>query len=264
MYKARMRHPITVAVLAALLGAAAPAVAAPFVYRDIILPSHDVAIDVGLGVGHAPTGPNSSVSGWGLNLEIAGSINHEVELGVRTGFRLDDGGQITQADRYGRPFNTETYGTLGDNMANPELHVRWAVARGSNVMLGLEGRAYIPIENGSRFGVMIGLPLALRVGSLRIDSGLFVPILFYPETITVVSIPIHVWFQVTNTLWFGPLFGWQHWSGNGSYTAYPFGFGLGVALTHTVDFRTWFLFPDINQTEGGRTYGGGVALQVRF
>jgi hypothetical protein len=254
----------TIVPFVVVLGLAAPAAATPFVYRDIILPSHDVAIDVGLGFGHAPTGPDTSITGWGLNFEISGSVNHEVELGVRTGFRLDDGGRYTKADGYGRPFNTETYGTDGDDVANPELHVRWAVARGSNVMLGLEGRAYIPIENGSHFGVMVGLPLALRVGTLRIDTGLFVPILFNDPTQTIVSIPIHVWFQVTNTLWFGPLFGWRHVSGNGNDTQYPFGFGLGVGLTHNLDFRTWFVFPAINHTEGGRTYGAGVALQIRF
>jgi hypothetical protein len=248
----------TAIVLTALLGLAAPAVAAPpFVYRDIVLPTHDVAIDVGLGVGHVP-----DVTGWGLNLEFAGGITHNVELGIRTGFRLDDEGQATKADGYGRPFETETYGTNNDNMANPELRLRWAIARGT-ASLALEGRAYIPIEQGSRFGVMIGLPLTLRLGAVRFDTGLYVPMLFYdPETITAVSVPLHLWIQASNTLWFGPLFGWRHWS-NGGGTEYPFGFGLGSALNRSVDFRAWFLFPNINRDEGGRSYGGGVALQFR-
>jgi hypothetical protein len=254
----------TAIVLTALLGIAAPAAAAPpFVYRDIVLPSHDVAIDVGLGVGHAPTGQDSSTSGWGLNLEFAGGITHNVELGIRTGFRLDDGGRWTRADQYGRPFETETYGTEGDDMANPELRLRWAIARGT-ASLGLEGRAYIPIEANSHFGVMVGLPLTLRLASVRFDTGLFVPMIFYDNTLTGVSIPLHLWIQASNTLWFGPLFGWRHWSGGGNgYTQYPFGFGLGTAVNRSIDFRTWFLFPDINRSEGGREFGGGVALQFR-
>src|SRR4029079_3335515 len=128
------------------VGLASPAAAAPpFVYRDIVLPSHDVAIDVGLGVGRTPYG-DGSISGWGLNLELAGGITHNVELGVRTGFRLDFGGQVTRADGYGRPFETETYGTGGDDMANPELRLRWAIARGT-ASLGLAGRG-VPPEPG--------------------------------------------------------------------------------------------------------------------
>jgi len=255
---------VKLTLLALLLGFSAPAAAAPpFVYRDIVLPRHDVAIDVGLGVGRAPLGPDDSISGWGLNLELAGGITHNVELGVRTGFRFDNGGRYTQADRYGRTFDTETYGTNGDDMANPELHIRWAIARGT-ASLGLEGRAYIPIEQGSHFGVMVALPLSLHLASVRFDTGLYVPMLFYePETITVVSIPLHLWIQASNTLWFGPLFGWRHWSGNGRGTEYPFGFGLGTALTRAIDFRTWFLFPDINRSEGGREFGGGVGFQFR-
>ena len=257
-----LRITIKLAALAVLLGFCAPAAAAPpFVYRDIVLPHHDVAIDVGLGIGRTPNGPNDSISGWGLNLEFAGGITHNVEIGIRTGFRFDYGGRVTRADGYGRPFNTETYGTGGDDMANPELHLRWAIARGT-ASLGLEGRAYIPIEEGTRFGVMVGLPLAIRLGSVRFDTGLFVPMLFYDDTITAVSIPLHLWIQASNTLWFGPMFGWRHWS-NGGGTQYPFGFGLGSALTRAIDLRTWFLFPNINRDEGGREFGGGVALQFR-
>jgi hypothetical protein len=258
-----LRRTIKLAALAVVLGLGVPAAAAPpFVYRDIVLPHHDVAIDVGLGVGHAPLPGGDSISGWGLNLEIAGGITRNVEIGIRTGFRFDNGGRYTQADRYGRPFNTETYGTNGDDMANPELHLRWAIARGT-ASLGLEGRAYIPIEHDSHFGVMVGLPLSLHLGSVRFDTGLFVPILFYDPTITVVSIPLHLWIQASNTVWFGPMFGWRHWSGNGSYTEYPFGFGLGTAVNRAIDFRAWFLFPNINRDEGGREFGGGVALQFR-
>jgi hypothetical protein len=239
---------------------------APWVYRSIVLPRGEVAVDLGLGLGHQPDGTpdDGSVTGFGLNLALSAGVTHELEFGVRTGFRLDDGGQLTQADRYGRPFDTETYGTNGDTVANPEVHLRWAVARGEAAELGLELRAYLPIENGSSFGMMFGLPIMLRAGSLRVDTGLYVPILFTsPHTTTVVSVPIHLWIQATRTLWLGPLFGLQVYN-NGRGDRYPLGFGLGTSLTRLVDLRTWILFPDISRNEAARTFGAGVALQLRF
>ena len=260
------------AVLAAWAVFASPAgsrpahAEAPWVYRSIVLPRGAVALDLGLGLGHQPDGPpdNGSITGFGLNLALSGSITHELEVGVRTGFRLDDNGQTTQADRYGRPFETETYGTDFDRVANPEVHLRWAVARGAAAELGLELRAYLPIENGSSFGLMFGLPIALRAGAIRIDTGLYVPMIFANPTQTAVSVPVHLWIQATRTLWLGPLFGVRVVSGNGSHDEYPLGFGIGSALTRTLDLRTWILFPDISQNEAARTFGAGVALQIRF
>ena len=238
---------------------------APWVYRSIVLPRGEVAVDLGFGLGHEPAGPpdNSSITGFGLNLELSGGITHELEIGVRTGFRLDDAGQITQADKYGRPFDTETYGVNNDTVANPELHLRWAVARGSAAELGLEWRAYLPIEANSSFGMMFALPVSLRASSLRLDTGLYVPIIFSNPSQTVVSFPLHLWIQATRTLWLGPLFGIRVYSGGGG-NRYPLGFGLGTALTRLVDLRTWILFPDISQNEAARTFGAGVALQLRF
>jgi len=257
-------------VLPAALGLAltllaARAEAAPeWIYRSLTLPRGDVALDLGLGYGHAPAGPNASVDGFGMNLEIAGGVTHDLELGLRTGFRLDDGGQATTADSYGRAFETETYGVGHDRVANPELRLRWSVARGAVVQLGLEGRAYLPFEAGTRFGVMFGLPLALRLGAVRFDTGLYVPIIFTePNTTTVVSIPLHIWIQASPTFWLGPILGLQI-QNPGGHDAYPFGFGLGSALSRQVDLRAWFLMPDINRDAAARTFGVGLALQIRF
>ena len=182
---------------------------------------------------------------------------------MRTGFRLDDGGQVTQADSYGRPFDTETFGTDFDTVANPELHLRWAVARGSTAELGLEWRAYLPIENGSRFGMMFGLPIALRAGlaahrhrPLRPDH------LLRSDT--------RRWSACRSTVDPGDA---DALAGTAVRAAglqqrrrdrYPLGFGLGTSLTHLVDLRTWILFPDISRNEAARTFGAGVALQLRF
>jgi hypothetical protein len=255
-------------VLLTLLGAAAPPAhaAAPWVYRGIVLPRRDVALDFGLGIGHQPLGPGS-ITGFGLNLELAAGIAPNFEIGVRTGFRLDNEGQITRADNYGRPFETETYGVNNDRVANPEIHLRWAVARGASAELGIDLRFYMPIEAGSRFGFMVGLPIRLRTGVLRIDTGLYVPVIFTePNTTTVVSVPVHLWIQAAPRLWLGPLFGLRVVNPNlgGSRSEYPLGFGLGTAVSYNVDLRTWFLFPDMNRDAAARTWGVGIALQVRF
>ena len=255
----------TLAFLLLSVAAARPAAAAaPWIYRGITLPAREVALDVGMGMGHAPTA-TGSITGFGLNLELAGGLSHNFELGLRTGFRLDDGGQITRADNYGRPFDTETYCVNNDRMANPELHLRWALARGAAADLGIELRFYLPIENGSRFGFMVGLPIRLRAGSIRLDTGLYVPIIFTePNTTTIVSVPLHLWIQATSRLWVGPLFGLRVINNGGRGTEYPLGFGLGTMLTGSVDLRTWFLFPDIDREAAARTWGAGLALQVRF
>jgi hypothetical protein len=259
-----------VALVATALAVALPAAraqaAAEWIYRPLTLPRGDIALDLGLGYGHEPAGPtdaSGSIDGFGMNLEIAAGVTHDLELGFRTGVRFDDGGQATQADRYGRPFETETYGTLTDRVANPELRLRWTFARGANVHLGLGARAYLPIEAGSRFGVMFEVPLSLRAGSVRIDTGLYVPILFYDPTRTVVSIPVHLWIQASPSFWLGPLTGVRI-DNPGNHDAVPFGFGFGWALNRPIDLRTWFLFPDLNHDAAARTFGAGLALEIRF
>ena len=258
---------LLVIAAAAVTFAAPRAQAAPeFVYRSLTLPRGDVALDLGLGYGHAPVDPNGSVDGFGMNLEIAGGVTHDLELGFRTGVRFDDGGQATRADLYGRPFETEDrYGTGGDTVANPELRMTWTVARGAIPQLGLEVRAYLPFENNTRFGVMFGVPLALRLGSVRIDTGLYVPIIFTePRTTSAVSIPLHIWIQASPTFWLGPLLGLRIES-PGGHDAYPLGFGFGSALGRQIDLRAWFLFPDMNRDDHpARTFGVGVGLQIRF
>lgn len=253
-------------VTAALLALATFSVARPahaereWVHRDLVLPRGEVALDIGLGIGHAPLPFGGSESGLGLNLELHAGLARDVELGIRTGFRLNTGGQDTQADSYGRPFDTETYGTAFDRVANPELYARWGIARGPNAALGFELRAILPFETGSRFGMVLGLPVVLRTGILRIDTGIYVPILFYDPTVSALSVPFHLWIQASPSLWLGPLFGIRVYT-HGGGTEYPVGIGLGTMLAWNVDLRFWFLFPNVDYNE---YYGGGVALQIRF
>ncbi|HVZ71833.1 MAG TPA: hypothetical protein VHJ20_05600 [Polyangia bacterium] len=258
--------PLALGLACVVASAARPAhAAAEFVYRGITLPRGDVALDLGLGFGHAPIDANRSYNGFGMNLEIAGGITHELELGLRTGFRFDDDGQATQADSYGRAYETETFGTGHDRVANPELELRWSVARGSAVQIALETRAYLPFETGTRFGLMFGVPLVLRLANVRVDTGVYVPILFYDPTATAVSIPVHLWIQASPSFWLGPLFGLRIDDRTGGpREKYPFGFGFGWAAARAIDLRTWILFPHLNGDQAARTFGAGLSLSIRF
>jgi hypothetical protein len=239
--------------------------AAPFVYRSMVLRNGDVALDFGMGMGHEPRpAPVNSINGFGLNLELAVGLARDVELGVRTGFRLDNNGQALKADGYGRLFETETFGTGWDRIANPEIHAMWAMARGAHAELGLRLAAYLPFERGTVFGMLFALPVALRGGSLRLDTGVYVPVFFHSSAVTI-SVPAHLWIQATSRLWLGPLFGLRVTTYNGgSYVQYPLGFGLGSMLNSTVDLRGWVLFPNMNQDRAARTFGVGFSLQFRF
>jgi hypothetical protein len=253
---------LTLLALPSLLAPAATA-AAPFVYRDLVLPHGEVALDLGLGMAHIP--PPLSTNGFGLNLELTFGLGRDVQLGLRTGFRLDVEGRNTQADNYGRLFETETYGTGIDRTANPEISALWAIARGAHAELGLKLAVYLPMESGTRFGMMVALPVALHGSSLRLDTGVYVPVLFYDPSRTTISVPAHLWIQLTPRFWMGPLFGMRVTTVSGhSGVTYPLGFGLGSMLNSDVDLRGWLMFPNINQDQAARTFGAGVSLQFRF
>src|SRR4051812_31119984 len=175
---ARSSKPHGIGVLlafAALVCARPVSAAPPWVDRPITLPRLVFAGDAGFGIAHQRFTRQDSTGG-GLNLETGFGITDRVEIGLRTGLRFGHDGRALQADAFGRTLFTETYGTNGDAIANPELRVRWAVYRGPIVEVGLDGRLYMPVEQGSRAGVMFGVPLAFHVASfMRIDTGVYIP-----------------------------------------------------------------------------------------
>jgi hypothetical protein len=83
MYNPHMRWKGAAAfvfVVSVALLAFAPAAHAdpPWVYRSIVLPRGEVAVDLGLGLGHQPDGPpnNGSITGFGMNLALSAGVTH--------------------------------------------------------------------------------------------------------------------------------------------------------------------------------------------
>jgi hypothetical protein len=252
-----------------VLGYARPAAAAPpWVDRPITLPRLVFAGDAGLGLAHL-TFQRRDFTGPGINLEAAIGITDSVELGLRTGIRMGDDARLLGADAYARTLWTETYGTAFDTVANPEFRVRWAAYSGRVVEVALDGRVYLPIEQGSRAGVMFGVPLAFHLGSiLRIDTGFYVPIVFNDPTTVVLSVPGYFWFQVSNSVWLGPMVGLRHVDPGGrafSHDDFLLGFGLGYQVASAVDLKWMAFIPRVNtDRDEPRAFGAGMGVQFRI
>lgn len=235
-----------------------------WVDRPITLPRHDWAFDFGLGLGHLDD--TYSHTGAGLNLEGAVGVTGRLELGLRTGIRLGNEGRATQADAYGRLFDRQTFGTNRDQVANPEFRIRGSIARGAIAEVALEGRAFLPIEDYSRFGGMFGVPMAFHLGhAVRLDTGVYIPVVFYSEHLYAISVPLDIWIQVSSSLWLGPMTGFRttH-QAEFDRTDWSLGFGLGYEITRALDLKASVLMPGINHDEGARNIGAGVGLQVRI
>lgn len=250
-------------VFATTMAASGHVFAAPaWVDRTITLPKHDWAFDAGLGIGHRGA-PN--VTGLGMNLEMGVGVTQHLELGLRTGLRFGNDGRATHADEYGRLFDRQTFGTWVDSVANPEFRIRGGLVEGEVAELALEGRVTLPFEDNSRVTAMFGMPLRFHLGSVRLDTGPYVPVTFVDPTAFALSAPLDVWIQTTRKLWMGPMTGLRfHHQGDFERTDISLGFGLGYSITHYFDLKTMALFPGVNHTEGARNFGVGVGIQVRI
>jgi hypothetical protein len=258
---------------------AASAAAAPeWVDRGLTMRQFGVSIDVGLGLAHDEV---AAVTGAGVNIEGAFGILDNLEIGLRTGIRFgDDLVKPLQADQYGRLFDLETYGTGADLFANPELRLLGRVLDLSVFELGVEGRVYIPFEDGTRFSFMVGLPMRFHVARiLRIDTGIYMPVIFYRNanggTSNAVSVnaPLEFWFQVTRHLFLGPLLEFRVNNDNLPFDAdheagVLLGFGLGYQISRFADFKTSFLLPRLNGDYGpnypGPDFAFGIGLGLHF
>lgn len=226
--------------------------------------------DAGLGIGHVsvarPSGGDLSATGLGMNLEGAIGVTERLELGLRTGIRFGDDGKITRGDYYARTLWTETYGTNIDTVANPEFRIRWVAYSGGITEVGLDGRLFLPVENGAHFGLMFGVPLTFHVADyLRIDTGAYLPIVFDDPAFNGLSIPGYFWFQTSEKLWLGPMAQLRFIDpGPGGHDAHLLlGFGLGYQVANAVDLKTMILFPTVDN-DIVRQVGAGFGVQFRI
>lgn len=253
-------------VLGALLAPMDASAAPPYVDRAMTLPRHDFAGDVGIGIGHSRA--FGGVTGGGLNLEGAFGITEDVEIRLRTGARFSNDGRYTLADGYGRTLWTETYGSNGSGaFANPEIGVRWRVYSGDVAEIGLDWRLYLPFEGGSRVGGMFGVPFAFHVANfMRIDLGIYLPVLFYDPAFVALTVPAYFWFQVSDKVWLGPMLSgrFRLAPDGGDRANLLAGFGLGVQVHRAIDLKTMFLFPTLGDEGGARNWGLGFGVQFRI
>jgi hypothetical protein len=242
----------------ALSLAASPASATSPVGRSLNLGAGVFELGLGAGIGHREP---VDYTGLGLNFELGYGITPVLELRIRSGLRFGTAGEVTDADRYGRPVETETY-NLGDGaIANPEIGLRFNLVRGGTAEIALDGKIYLPVDGD--FGILIGVPLALHLGSrLRLDTGMFVPIVLANETYNEVSIPLHLWIKLQGGSFVGPMTGVIFPSHGGKRV--PFGIGAGTALSYDADLRFWLLFEDVSHDGGGKNLGAGAGLYVTF
>jgi hypothetical protein len=79
-----------------------------WVHRDLTPPAGTFTLDLGFGVGHVKAAPDD-LTGVGFAFGGSYALRSNLELGVDMGVRFGNEGPPTQADHYGRPFDTENY-----------------------------------------------------------------------------------------------------------------------------------------------------------
>jgi hypothetical protein len=272
------RMSVTMLVGCCLLARTPDARAAPpWVDRQLTLPGGDWAFDFGVGVADQTPRGGPSVTGAGLNVEMAVGLTSRVELGVRTGLRFGDvDSRGVHGDQYGRLFDRQYFDGGNDIVANPEVRVRGALVREEVFELGLEGRLIVPVE-GNDAGALFGVPMALHLGRrVRLDFGAYTPVIFGsgnpppprgPTAWNVdVDLPIDVWIQVSPRLWLGPMtgFAFRHINRGDARSDLSLGFGLGYQITHYLDFKTMVLLPYITDQGSGPEFGVGAGVQIRI
>jgi hypothetical protein len=127
----------------------------------------------------------------------------------------------------------------------------------------------LPVEAGSNVGVMFGVPFAFHIADLlRIDLGIYIPVISGNPTSVAISVPAYFWFQVSNAVWLGPMVGLRHIDPGGqavSHDDFLAGFGLGYQVASSVDLK-WMVFaPRVNGGDrDARVYGGGMGVAFRI
>jgi hypothetical protein len=180
--------------------------------------------------------------GWGgsgVSFAEALGIGHGLELGVRFGLRLDEGGRSLRADEVARIVDFETFGTGLSVAPNPEAQVRWSVVRWARGEVGLKERLVFPIKLDPNVTELLGVWTSTRFGQqLRLDvgaDGVLGLQTFAAKRIVVpgLGIPVALWDNITRALFAGVLTTTRYVGGTAygeSYTQFTAGVGVGYRL----------------------------------
>jgi len=278
--------------IAFFVGRAAMA-AGPFVDAPLTLPPLHFSADVGIGFGTFqnyapdpgnPDGPpvllGGTQVGWGTNVEAAVGLPFVGELGLRIGARFgpavgsNEGttvpaGALANADHFGRLFDPISSEPGLSSFANPELRLRGSLFDLRTVQLALETRVIIPTGDGSVFAVTPGVPLRIHVpGFLRVDTGLYLPVAFFPDTSYSLDVPVQAFFRLGDAF-VGPMTGIRFnvldVPGQANTVDIPLGIGGGITLGGRVDLKAQIRVERINDSNWASQFlGGGVGAGLRL
>jgi hypothetical protein len=255
----------------------------PFVDRVLTLPPLHLALDAGLGFGQGPAGPPPDLTGlqptpadtgvklgWGSNLEAAVGLPILGEVGVRVGVRFGDAGINAGwglgADHFARLFDPVVDEPGGSTVTNPEIRLRGTLLNLKVFELGLETRAVIPTADGSDFELVPGAPVRIHIpGFARIDTGVWLPVIFNSDTSFTIDIPAQLFFQV-NQAFFGPVTGvrFNHPDPGDSSTDIPAGIAGGYTLGGVLDLKVQVRTERINDVSWTKFIGGGLGVGLRL
>ncbi len=263
----------------------------PWTERLLTLPGPVAGtIDLGGAFAHTfeaeapPCNGGCDFHGLGSSVDGVIGIASRVDIGLHVGLRgfVDNlgynEGVITSADSYARMFDQVAfYGAADDGIygnaaiTNPELRVRVRILHLRQMFeLGVEGRSILPFADGTVWTQVVGVPMALHFGRhVRFDFGAYSHFSFFGQprgTLATFEAPAAFWFQIKR-VYLGPMFS-PRWYSQNVYPTGPgnvdvsVGFGLGVSLTHYMDFKTQFYFPRIN--DDARYWGVGAGVGFYF
>ena len=255
--------------VAALVGSS-PARATDWVDRPLTNGSMHAQGEAGYGIGFgareselsAPVMTSSTDKGSGFHLGASLGLPLGFEVGARVGFRIGSAGQKTRGDEFGRVYDANTYGAGSDTVSNPEFSLRSSIIATRIVELGTDARFTIPIASGSSFGLTAGIPLRIRApGSLRFDTGLYLPVVFTSSTDYGFSIPAQLWVQIGD-LYVGALSGVKIYRQPLERVDIAVGVGAGYTFGGIFDVRMQVLTQRVNDEEWLRATGLGLNVGV--
>jgi hypothetical protein len=262
-----------------------------WVDRKMSLAPLVIAIDGGLGLGHWDGGnaaavntagltpaqiallPNVSTSGTGIGFNAEGSIGiiEHLTVGARViGLNFSQDSKISEASGYASAYDLQNIFPLfagGDTFNNPALWGRYQFVDMPNVEVGVEARIFVPFNEGSRFGLMGGVPVAIHLpGSFRLDTGGYVALGAYDPVLFYFHVPAQAWFNVTDSLFLGPLTALNVASfANNTTTSISLGFGVGYTVLPQLDIKVLPIYwPGINNDNGVSNFGMSAGVEYRI